>query len=72
MIKKIAKIALLITGFLFIVSLVFGLVLLLNWPWWTGFFVPLSLLGLVIGFLFLDFVQHPIAFATFLLDVFIE
>ncbi len=53
MIKKIAKILLLMTGCLFIVSLVFGLVLMLNWPWWTGFFVLLILVGLGVGFVFL-------------------
>ena len=44
----------LITVALFLaIILVFGLVLLLDWPWWMGFFLLLVLIGLGIGFLFL-------------------
>ncbi len=33
--------------------LVFGLVLLIGWPWWVGFFVLLGLVGLILGFVVL-------------------
>jgi type VI secretion system protein ImpL len=40
----------LVTGVLFLaVLLVCGLVLLIGWPWWVGFFVLLGLAGLALG-----------------------
>ncbi len=53
MIRKIAKITLLVTGVLLLILIVCGIVLSLNWPWWTGFFILLGLAGLVVGLIFL-------------------
>ncbi len=50
---KYLKYALIGVAIFFIIVLAFGLVLLLDWPWWMGFFVLLFLIGLGIGFLFL-------------------
>lgn len=50
---KMFKYALIGVACLFVILLAFGLVLLLNWPWWMGFFLLLFLLGLGIVFLFL-------------------
>ncbi len=50
---KYLKYALIGVVILLVILLAFGLVLLLNWPWWMGFFVLLFLTGLGIGLLFL-------------------
>ena len=42
-----------VAGIILVVLLVFGGVLLLDWPWWVGFFVLLGIIGLGIAFLFL-------------------
>lgn len=42
-----------VAGIILVVLLVFGGVLLLDWPWWVGFFVLLGLVGLGIACLFL-------------------
>ncbi len=47
------KYALIGVALFLVIILAFGLVLLLGWPWWMGFFVLLFLVGLGIGFLFL-------------------
>lgn len=49
MMKTILKYTLL--GLLALVGilLVFGIVLVLNWPWWVGFFILLGLVGIGIG-----------------------
>lgn len=49
---KYLKYALIVVAIFLVIVLVFGVVLLLNWPWWVGFFLLLVLIGLVIGFLF--------------------
>ncbi|MGD9367852.1 MAG: type VI secretion protein IcmF/TssM N-terminal domain-containing protein, partial [Desulfobacteraceae bacterium] len=46
---KIFKGLLVIGVLLLAVLLVFGLVLLIGWPWWVGFFVLLGLIGLLLG-----------------------
>ena len=51
MIKKIAKIVLISLGCLLGVILMFGIVLLLGWPWWTGFFLLLGVTGLALALL---------------------
>ena len=43
------KSLLLLTAVTLVVLLVVGLVLLLDWPWWTGFFFILFFIGLAIG-----------------------
>jgi type VI secretion system protein ImpL len=49
----VAKVCLIILVCLLLLLLGFGVVLSLDWPWWTGFFVLLGLLGLFVGLLFL-------------------
>jgi type VI secretion system protein ImpL len=49
----IAKVCLIILVCLLVLLVSFGLVLSLDWPWWTGFFVMLGLIGLFVGSLFL-------------------
>jgi type VI secretion system protein ImpL len=46
---KIAKICLILLVCVLILLISFGVVLGLDWPWWTGFFVLLGLLGVIIG-----------------------
>jgi len=50
---KFVKIFLVIAALLLIILLVFGVVYLLDWPWWVGLFLLLGLLGLGIAYLFL-------------------
>ncbi|RLC32609.1 MAG: type VI secretion system protein ImpL, partial [Deltaproteobacteria bacterium] len=50
---KALKFFLIITLILLAVSLVFGLVLWLSWPWWVGLFVLVGLAGLWIGLIFI-------------------
>jgi type VI secretion system protein ImpL len=50
---KFLKYALIVVAIFLAIVLVFGAVLLLNWPWWVGLFLLLILIGLGIGFLFL-------------------
>lgn len=50
---KYLKYGLIAVALFLAIILVFGLVLLLDWPWWMGFFLLLVLIGLGIGFLFL-------------------
>lgn len=49
----IAKVCLIILVCLLVLLVSFGVVLSLDWPWWTGFFILVGLVGLFIGFLFL-------------------
>lgn len=51
--SKIVKVFLIIAALLLAGLLIFGLVLLLDWPWWTGIFLLSGLAGLGIGILFL-------------------
>lgn len=53
MIRKIAKITLLVTGVLLLVLIICGIVLSLNWPWWTGLFILLGFAGIIVGIIFL-------------------
>jgi type VI secretion system protein ImpL len=53
MLLKLAKICLILTGFILLLLAVFGITLILDWPWWTGLFILLGLAGLIIGFVFL-------------------
>src|SRR4030065_1445646 len=50
---KYLKYGLIAVALFLAIILVFSLVLLLDWPWWMGFFLLLVLIGLGIGFLFL-------------------
>jgi type VI secretion system protein ImpL len=50
---KILKALLIIGVILLVLLLVFGGVLLLDWPWWVGIFILLGLLGLGLGLVFL-------------------
>lgn len=50
---KILKVFLIISVAMLGLALVFGLVLVLGWPWWVGFFILLGLVGLSVGILFL-------------------
>jgi type VI secretion system protein ImpL len=49
---KILKAFLIVATVLLGLLLVFGVVLILDWPWWVGFFVLLGLLGLGLGLLY--------------------
>lgn len=51
-IKKFLKITLLIAACILLVLLIFGFVVVINWPWWVGFFLILLLTGLAFGFIF--------------------
>ena len=51
--RKLLKIILLVAAALLILLVVFGVVLVLDWPWWVGVFLVLVLVGLGIGGLFL-------------------
>ncbi len=46
---NIAKVCLILLGCLLVLLIVFGAVLGLDWPWWTGLFILLGLVGLIIG-----------------------
>lgn len=50
---KYLKYGLIAVAIFLVILLAFGLVLLLDWPWWMGFFLLLFLIGLGIGLLFL-------------------
>lgn len=52
-IQKFLKIFLIFAGGILVVLLAFGIVLILDWPWWVGFFLLLFLAGLVLGGFFL-------------------
>ena len=46
MIAKMIKTALIVTPVILVVLLIFGIVLIVNWPWWVGIFILLGLLGI--------------------------
>ncbi len=50
---KLLKIILLVAAGLLAILVVFGVVLVLDWPWWVGVFLVLVLAGLAVGGLFL-------------------
>lgn len=45
----ILKYALYAAGLILIILLAFGLVFLMNWPWWVGFFILLAFVAIIIG-----------------------
>jgi len=51
--SKILKIILIASAVLLAVLFVFGIVLIIGWPWWVGFFVLIGLLGLALALIFL-------------------
>lgn len=51
--KNILKIALIAVSVILTILLIFGFVLVMDWPWWVGFFVLLFFAGLGVGALFL-------------------
>jgi type VI secretion system protein ImpL len=53
LIRKFLKIFLIITAGMLVTLLVFGIVLILDWPWWVGFFLLLLLAGIGVGCHFL-------------------
>ena len=69
--RTLLKIILLVAAALLAVLVAFGVVLILDWPWWVGFFLVLVLAGLAVGALFVrrillrrreqQFVQEVIA-----------
>jgi type VI secretion system protein ImpL len=50
---KILKIFLISMAVLLAVLLIFGVALILGWPWWVGFFILIGIFGLVLGSIFL-------------------
>ncbi len=50
---KIFKIFLILAVVLLVSLLVFGLVLIIGWPWWIGFFAVVGILGLLLMLIFL-------------------
>ncbi|UCH19936.1 MAG: type VI secretion system protein ImpL, partial [Deltaproteobacteria bacterium] len=51
-ILKTAKVFLILAAILLIILVVFGIALILDWPWWVGLFLLLGLLGLFLGLMF--------------------
>ncbi len=51
--KTALKIILLVLLAILILFLVFGFVLVMDWPWWVGFFILLAFVGIGVGVLFL-------------------
>ena len=47
------KTFLVLTLLTLVVLLVFGLVLLIGWPWWVGFFILIGIIGIVLGVILL-------------------
>jgi len=52
MIAKIIKAALIATPIILFVLLVFGIVLIIDWPWWVGIFILFGLVGVAAALLF--------------------
>jgi type VI secretion system protein ImpL len=50
---KVLKFFLIIALFLLAISLIFGLILWLDWPWWVGLFILVGLCGLWMGLIFI-------------------
>ena len=48
--SKISKVVLILTLIVLAIVLLFGLVLILDWPWWVSFFILLGIFGLGIAF----------------------
>ena len=52
LIVKILKMSLILLLAALLLALLFGLVLLIGWPWWVGVFLIFGLVGLVLGVIF--------------------
>ncbi len=50
--SKLLKVFLIVLIVILVSLFVFGFVLIMDWPWWVGFFILLSIIGICIGFLF--------------------
>jgi len=53
LVSKIVKVFLIVSVAALALLLVFGIVLVIGWPWWAGFFVLVGLAGIGIGLVFL-------------------
>ncbi len=53
MLAKILKVFFIIAGVLLLLLLVYGIILVLDWPWWMGIFVLLAMGGIFLGAVFL-------------------
>ncbi|SPD75706.1 Type VI secretion system ATPase and inner membrane protein TssM [uncultured Desulfobacterium sp.] len=51
--SKIAKVALIFSAILLALILAFGVVMILGWPWWVGFFILTGLVGVWLAVVFL-------------------
>ncbi len=51
--KKVAKVLLVLAGLGLVALILFGIILMLNWPWWTAFFLLAGLIGIVVGVFFI-------------------
>ncbi len=51
--QKTIKSSLIIAAFILVILLITGLVLILDWPWWTAFPLLLLLIGVIVGAVFL-------------------
>jgi len=52
-VKTVLKIVLIAVVVILVVLLTFGFVLVMDWPWWVGFFILLAFAGIGVGILFL-------------------
>jgi type VI secretion system protein ImpL len=52
MIPKIIKAALIIAPVILFVLLIFGIVLIIDWPWWVGIFILIGLFGIGVALIF--------------------
>jgi type VI secretion system protein ImpL len=50
---KLLKVTFLLVLIFIVIFLVFGVVLIIDWPWWVGLFILLGLVGLITGILFI-------------------
>ncbi len=53
MIAKMIKAALIVAPVILIVLLIFGIVLVIDWPWWVGIFILFGLFGIGVALIFL-------------------
>lgn len=51
--RNLLKILLIVTVCAVVVLMIFGMVLVMNWPWWVGIFIILLVAGLGFGLVFL-------------------
>ena len=50
---KVMKIVLIAVLVILAILLIFGFVLVMDWPWWVGFFILLAFAGIGMGAIFL-------------------